>query len=141
MKTPDDVAQVIATYPPAIQKKIKALRQLILKVASQNKDVGDIEETLKWGEPSYLSKHGSTIRIAWKKPQTDSQLNQFAMYFNCNTKLIASFREIYQHDFQFEGNRAIVFDVKDELDIAAISHCIALALNYHRLKHLPLLGV
>ena len=42
------------------------LRQLIFDVAAKTKDVGQLEETLKWGEPAYLtseSKSGSLIRI------------------------------------------------------------------------------
>ena len=39
----------------------------------------ELEETLKWGEPSYLVKKGSTIRMDWKSKAP----NQYAMYFKC----------------------------------------------------------
>lgn len=38
--------------------------------AASFEEIGEIEETLKWVEPSYLtpkSKRGSTIRVAWKE--------------------------------------------------------------------------
>ncbi len=71
------------SYPPKVRKKIKMLRQLILDVAEENEEVNALEETLKWGEPSFLAKKGSTIRIDWKTKTPD----QYAMYFKC-TRLI-----------------------------------------------------
>lgn len=131
-----DVEKVIEKYPVEIVGKILILRKLILDTALEIEEIDELEETLKWGEPSYLTKNGSTIRIAWKK----SKPNQYAMYFNCNTILVETFREIYKDVFKFEGNRAIVFDENDEIPIEAIKHCIELALTYHNIKHLPMMG-
>ena len=36
--------------------------------------------------------------------------------------------------------RAIVFGETDEFPVDELKHCISLALTYHRVKHLPLLG-
>ena len=58
----------------------------------------------EWGEPSYLVKGGSTIRMDWKKANPE----QYAMYFHCKTKLVDTFKELYQDVFKFEGNRAII---------------------------------
>ena len=113
------------------------LRQLIIDVASDIPGSGDLEETLKWGEPSYLAKAGSTVRIDWK----ESSPEHYAMYFNCNTKLVDTFKEVYSDAFNFAGNRAIVFHEKDTVPVRALKHCIALSLQYHKLKHLPLLGI
>ncbi len=112
------------------------LRQLILDEASANPDIGDVEETLKWGEPSYLARHGSTVRIGWN----ESMPVHYAMYFNCNSKLVDTFKEIYPDKFTYMGNRAIVFGKKDNLAEKALKHCIGLSLQYHKLKHIPLLG-
>ncbi|MCE2489371.1 MAG: DUF1801 domain-containing protein [Anaerolineae bacterium] len=113
------------------------LRQLVLDTASETAGVGKLEEALRWGEPAYITKGGSTLRMDWKGRVP----NQYAMYFNCNTSLVPVFREIYGEVFTFEGNRAIVFDKSDELPVDELKHCISLALTYHRVKHLPLLGV
>ena len=43
--------------------------------------------------------------------------------------------------FKFDGNRAIVFDKSDKLPSTELKHCISLALTYHSVKHLPMLGV
>lgn len=132
-----EIAAVFNHYPAHIRQKLMLLRQLILDTASEINSVTYLEETLKWGEPSYLTKIGSTIRIDWKK----STPNQYAMYFHCKTKLVDTFKELYRDKFSFEGNRAIVFNINEDLPINELKHCISLSLTYHRRKHLPLLGV
>ena len=112
-----------------------ALRTLILEVAAQTQGVGALEESLKWGEPAYVttvSKSGSTIRIAWKKARP----TQYAMYFNCQTTLVDSFKTMFPTAFKFEGNRALVFDEQDEVPVAALRICIEMALTYHAKSHL-----
>ena len=127
------VARTFDSYPSAVRSRLLALRELIFATAAAIDGVGELEETLKWGEPAYLtsqSRSGSTIRIAWKK----SKPARFAMYFNCQTTLVEMFRTTFAGDFQFEGNRAIVFDVGVTPPTDALSLCIAAALTYHRDK-------
>ena len=131
-----EVARVFASYPESMRKRMMRLRQLVLDRASETEGVDKLEETLKWGEPSYLTKGGSTLRMDWK----DRAPNQYAIYFNCNTKLVSTFKELYGDVFTFEGKRAIVFDENDELPVDELKHCVSLTLRYHRLKHLPFLG-
>jgi len=131
------VEAVLFQQPKPIQKKLIALRQLIIEVAQQNKEIGSLEETLKWGEISYLAKKSSTIRISW----TPSKPNQYGIYFNCKSKLVDTFKEVYRDTFNYESNRAILLDVNQEIPETALKHCILLALTYHNIKHLPLLGV
>lgn len=52
-------------YPAHIKPLLLNLRELILQCASELK-LGEIEESLKWNEPSYKAKSGSPIRIDWK---------------------------------------------------------------------------
>lgn len=131
-----DVAEVFNSYPEHIRTKLLVLRQLILDTAKASKDVVSVEETLKWAEPSYLAKSGSTIRIDWKPSNPD----QYAMYFHCKTRLVDTFKELYRDKFQFEGNRAIVFNISDKIPANELSYCILLSLTYHQRKHLPMLG-
>lgn len=131
------VAAVFEHYPIPIQEKLLFLRQLILDTASETDGVDSVEETLKWGEPSYVTNKGSTIRIGWKK----SMPNRYAVYFNCNTKLVETFREIYRDNFKFVSNRAIVFDEDDVVFVDELKQCISAALTYHTRKHLPMLGL
>lgn len=122
-------------YPKTIAAKLNYLRELILETANESA-IGELEETLKWGEPSYLAKKGSTIRMDWKAKTP----NQYAMYFKCTSKLVETFREVYGNQFKYEKNRAIVFELEDEVPKEELKECIRLALQYHSLKHLPLLG-
>ena len=125
------VALAFDAFPPAMRRKLMALRKLILDTAAATEGVGEIEETLKWGEPAYVtaqSKSGSTVRIGWKK----SAPSQYAMYFNCQTNLVETFRTLFPREFSFEGNRAIVFTASDSLPRDALAFCVAAALTYHR---------
>lgn len=125
-----EVAAVFAAYPTPIKIQLLTLRQLIFDIAAKTAGVGELEETLKWGQPSYLttqSKSGSTIRI----DQVKSQTGQYAIYFHCQTTLIDTFKEIYRHEFKFEGNRSILFNSDDKIPVKPLGHCIALALTYH----------
>lgn len=131
------VSEKFDRYPEPIQNRLLFLRRLILETAAETESVGKVEETLKWGQPSYLSKTGSTIRIDWDA----STPQQYMMYFHCSSRLIDTFKELYRNRLVFEGNRAIVFKVDEEIPIDAIKSCITLALTYHLRKHLPMLGV
>lgn len=130
------VADVFESYPPAIRKKLLSLRKLIYDVAAQDQNIGVLEECLKWGEPAYLAKGGSAVRINWKASAPD---NLF-VYFNCKTTLVETFKELYGDSFCYQGNRALEFNINEEIPLVPLKHCIALSLNYHRIKHLPLLG-
>lgn len=124
------------TYPKEIEPKIKHLRKLILETAKETEGLTALEETLKWGEPSYLTKKGSTVRIDWKAKKPE----QYAIYFKCTSKLVNTFKEVYGDTFNYETTRAIVFKLDDEIPTKELKHCISLALTYHNVKHLPLLG-
>ena len=125
------VATVFATYPTAIREKLLALRELIFRIAESTKEVGEIEETLKWGEPAYLtskSGSGSTIRLGWKASKPAS----YGIYFNCKTSLVETFKTLFPKEFSYEGNRAIVFKVSDAIAMDALAVCVGAALSYHQ---------
>lgn len=133
---PPAIAAKINNYPTAVSDSLFRLRELVYQVASEHGDIGDIEETLKWGQPSYLSKHGSTLRIDGNNKKPD----QYFMYFHCQTSLIETFRLLYPNHFTFDSKRALVFTVGTELPENELKQCIAMALRYHLIKHLTLLG-
>jgi hypothetical protein len=128
-----EVAKVFRAYPPKLRGRLGALRRLILKTAAGTNGVGKLQETLKWGQPSYLTSEtgsGSTVRIDRVKTNNE----QYAVYFHCQTDLVSTFRELYPKKFSYEGNRAIVLDARKKPDEKALAHCIALALTYHARK-------
>ena len=131
------VELVFNKYSPTVHSRIMRLRALILETAKEIDSVESIEETLKWGEPSYLVKKGSTIRIDWKEKKP----NQYAMYFKCTSKLVETFKIVYKDSFEFEDNRAIIFQLNDNIPEIELKKCIAVGLTYHKVKHLTLLGL
>lgn len=137
IKTDPRVEPKFAAYPPQVKERLNYLRSLILEVASVSESITEIEETLKWGEPSYLAKKGSTIRIDWKEKAPE----QYAMYFKCTSKLVETFRETFGDTFNYENNRAILFGLEEEVPEEALKACIGAALRYHLVKELPNLGI
>lgn len=133
----DTVAQLLDRYPPRVRQKLKALRKLIIDTAKETEGVDKLVETTKWGEPSYLTKTGSTIRMDWKQNTPDS----YYLYFICNTELVNTFRIMLGDELQFESNRAIRLDLKEQIPALALKSCLTLALSYKKIKHLPLLGI
>jgi hypothetical protein len=130
------VGAVFGAYPKQLRTKLLALRRLILDTASKTAGVGALQETLKWGQPSYLAtstKSGSTIRI----DRVKSSANQVALYFHCQTDLVATFRELYPEELTYSGNRAVILDADDDIPEAALRHCVGLALTYHLRKRNP----
>ena len=129
-----EVAAKFDTYPTGARRALLELRELIFTVAESTPEAGEIEETLKWGEPAYLTKNGagSTIRIDWKQKSPE----QYAMYFNCKTTLIETFRTLFPQDFSFVGNRAFVFRIGSLPHRDALRFCVAASLTYHA-KKLP----
>ena len=96
----EEVEYIFDSYPKDIREKCMVLRQLIFDIAKENPAIGPIEESIRWGEPSYLpnqDKSGSMIRIHHyaKKPF------DFALYFLCQTTLVDTFRTLYPRTFQF----------------------------------------
>lgn len=137
INTSPKVEMVFNNYPDSVRSKLLHLRHLIIETANGIAEITTIEETLKWGEPSFLTKKGSTIRINQKKGEP----NQYAMYFQCTSKLIPTFKMIYKDTFTFEGSRAMVFNINNKIPEEALKNCITAALMYHKVKHLPNLGM
>jgi hypothetical protein len=137
INTDPRVKPKFGTYPPAVKERLSYLRKLILEVAAESETIAEIEETLKWGEPSYLTKKGSTLRMDWKAKTPD----QYAMYFKCTSKLVETFKEVHGDTFNYENSRAILFRLDDEIPIAALKACISATLHYHSVKQLPNLGM
>ena len=121
---------VFQSYPAEMRQKLLALRRLIFETASATPGVGPLEETLKWGQPSYLtarSGSGTTIRI----DQVRGDATRCGVYFSCQTDLAETFRALYPDELELSGNRGILLDVAGEIPEGPLRHCIALILTYH----------
>jgi len=128
-----EVAMIFDAYPQAMRKKLLSVRQLIFNIAAQTKGVGKVQETLKWGSPSYLTpvtKSGTTLRI----DRRSKQPGKYAICVHCQTNLLDQFKDIHGDSFDYDGNRGIVLDVKDRVPVKEVSDFIFLALTYHLRK-------
>jgi hypothetical protein len=128
--TSASVARAFEAFPPDVRHGLLAVRELIFETAASTPGVGQLEEVLKWSEPAYVtsqSKSGSTVRLGSKKPAS----GKYAVYFNCQTNLVATFRTLFPRDFEYEGNRALVLSAGQAAPKDALAFCLAAALTYH----------
>ena len=137
IKTDPRVNEVFENYPDFVRDKMQFLRELVIETARETKGVTKLEETLKWGEPSFVTKNGSTLRMDWKEKSPD----QYAMYFQCTSRLVDTFRLVFNDTFQYEGKRAIVFNLNQKVPEMELKACIKAALTYHDVKNLITLGI
>ncbi|AOM39841.1 DUF1801 domain-containing protein [Xenorhabdus hominickii] len=120
------VHSVFNHYPERYKKLLLTLRALIFDVASKTEGVGSMTETLKWGQPSYLTLEtgsGTTIRL---DRFGDSHV---AIFFHCQTTLVDTFRTLFP-ELNYSKNRAIVLDPKADLPTDELSICIEMSLTY-----------
>ncbi len=129
-----EVKSIFNTYPKTIRDKLLFFRELIFQIADELDEVGKIEETLKWENPSYLThspKSGTTIRLSKARASND----KCAISVHCQTSLVSEFKEIYP-ELEYDGNRSIILNVNNEVSPLKIRHFIFSALTYHhRKKH------
>ncbi|UOA30802.1 hypothetical protein DSM110093_00561 [Sulfitobacter sp. DSM 110093] len=124
----DAVAEVFACLPAVARASLLEIRQLIFEVA-ETEGVGPIEETLKWGQPAYLtsqSKSGTSVRLGAPK------FGGYALYVHCQTTVISDARTAFGDAFTYEGNRAVLFDAQSCISNTPLALLIASALTYHR---------
>lgn len=122
---PGKVQAVIAAYPSSARAGVLRLRALILDVARVTPEVGEVEETLKWGQPAFVAEKGSTLRVGQHKQAC------FALFAHCQTNIIAAYTQAFPGWDRIEGNRAVLFDTPEQLEPARLSKLIAHALTYH----------
>lgn len=126
---PREVNRAFGALPAPIGKRLLQVRALVFAIAAKHDEVGQLTETLKWGEPAYLtdeSGSGSTIRLGRLK---DSE--HAAILFNCKTTLIDTFRERFPDQFEYRQTRALLLPVEGTLPKRELSVCLSLALTYH----------
>lgn len=117
-----------AEVPEPARSGLLALRRLIFETA-EAEDAGPLQETLKWGQPAYLTaktKSGSTIRIA------PDRSGGYAIYAHCQTTIIPEFRSLFPDGFDYEGNRAIHFRADEAPPVDKLRLLVRHALTYHR---------
>lgn len=130
---PKTIMEALSRYPEAVRARLLDIRSLIFEVAAKTDGVGPLTETLKWGEPAYLTEasgSGSTVRLG----ATRSFPDRCAVFFNCNTTLVETFRSHVGGELEFEGNRAVILPAQAAIPGAALAFCLRAALTYHQRK-------
>ncbi len=126
---PAPVLQVFQGIAPVDRQTLLDTRDLIFEVAASDPRIGQIEETLRWGEPAYVTtkgKTGSTIRLSIEKSS-----GKPALFFNCKTTLVEEFRQHFGGALRYSKNRAVLLDGDMRALSPALKSCIAAALTYH----------
>jgi Domain of unknown function (DU1801) len=126
------VAAVYKAFPGPVRSKLLQIRQLILETAIKTEGVGPIEETLKWGVPSYLTRQsgsGTTLRLS---PTNNG--DEFGVYVHCQTSLVNDFKKTHPKAFRYSGTRALLFGISDEINRDYLESFVAAALTYHLRK-------
>lgn len=126
---PREVSRAFDAFPAPLRKRLLWVRELIFATAAAHEDIGRLTETLKWGEPAYLTEatgSGSTIRLGRLKDSAHA-----AILFNCKTTLVDTFRERFPDQFEYRQTRALLLPVSGRLPKQELSVCLSLALKYH----------
>lgn len=124
-----NIRKVFDAFPDSERAGLFALRALILETARDMPEMGPLEETLKWGQPSYStpgSKAGTPLRIG--VPKTGG----FAIYAHCQTSVISDFANRFPGDYSIEGNRAVHFRTKKDIRPEKLHFLVKHALTYHQ---------
>ncbi|MGH1423915.1 MAG: DUF1801 domain-containing protein [Pseudooceanicola sp.] len=124
-------AQIAAYFDAAPAKDragLAVLRALIFDCAADLPDVGALCETLRWGQPSYVSaRHrvGTPLRLGLTKG------GGFAIYAHCQTQVIPAFAAAFPGMDRVDGSRGILFRDVGDIDPNRHGQLVRHALTYH----------
>ncbi|EBA13598.1 DUF1801 domain-containing protein [Roseobacter sp. CCS2] len=122
------VSDAYQALPASAREAAFTLRDLIFAVAAETPKAGPIEETLRWGQPSYITpktKAGSTLRIGATKA------GEAAIFAHCGTQIISTYAATFPNMDRIEGNRAVIFDNADASAPDRLRLLIRHGLTYH----------
>lgn len=120
---PMTVSAAFDGLPHLVRQQLLKIRQQIYQQAAAIDGVGPLSETLKWGEPAYLTeapKTGTTLRLG--------QIGgQAALMVPCSTSIIEDARRIFGELPEFSGARGVLLKAEPQV----VAHIIHAALTYH----------
>lgn len=119
------VGAAFDALPDQARAHALSVRKQIFEMAAQLQ-AGPVEESLKWGQPSYKAAKGTPIRLAY----SDQHPDVVQLLVHCQTSLVEVWRSRFP-DLIFQGNRALFMSVDVPLPDDAVAHCIQSALQYH----------
>lgn len=120
------VTAVFDNLAPPVRAHLLILRALIFDIAA-TLPVGRIEESLKWGQPSYTTpdtKSATPIRLGVTKG------GDVAIFTHCQSSVMSDFRALAPPDMRFDGNRALHLSPDQPVPADAVAPLIRAALTY-----------
>jgi hypothetical protein len=128
-----EIRSVFDKCLPHTKQALLTIREWIFEIAKSSDEIGQIEECLKWGEPSYVThspQSGTPLRLSHLK----SNPAAYGLFVHCQTTIIEDFRVIYP-DLNYDKNRGVLFDSYEPLQTDVVKPFIYLALSYHSRKN------
>ncbi|HHI88342.1 MAG TPA: DUF1801 domain-containing protein, partial [Hellea balneolensis] len=113
------VENKLANIPEPLRSRLSQLRALVHSLAERSDAIGDIQESLKWGQISFATcrpKSGTPIRI-----DGDLKAKTYSLFVPCSTSLIEDFRTHHPDMFDYYGNREIRLDLDRPLPKNALT--------------------
>ena len=123
-----EIATVFDTFSENSQPVLLALRRLVFETAQTDPRIGQVEEALRWGQPSYLTpvtKSGTTIRLGASNGECA------ALFVHCRTTLMSDFRAAFPDQDETQGSRALLIRSPEAIDPMRHGWLIRQALTYH----------
>ncbi len=96
-----------AAFPQPARNTLMDVRAMIFDIAATlppDQNNGRIEESIKWGQPSYDTpdtKFATPIRLGLSKAGNP------AIFTHCQSTVMVDFRALAPPELKFEGNRAV----------------------------------
>lgn len=118
-----------ADYSPPVCEKLLTLRRLIFETHASLPEAGTLIETLKWGQPAYLTekpKTGSTLRIDASGQAGD----EISMFFICTTTLVDEFRSQFGTELNLIGNRELQLPAHGNWPFEILQSVVSRTLTY-----------
>ena len=123
-----EVQVAFERFDGAVRETLLRVRAMIYAEAAELPQIGRLAETLKWGQPAYLTpdrKAATTLRLG--APKTGGA----AVFTHCQSSVMAEVQALAGPSVRFEGNRALLLQAGAALPEAALRHLSRRALTYH----------
>jgi hypothetical protein len=119
-----------AAFPQPARTTLMAVRAMIFDIAATlpaDQNVGRIEESTKWGQPSYATpdtKSATPIRLGLSKAGDP------AIFTHCQSTVMGDFRDLAAPNLKFDGNRAVFLPIGHPPKLDEFAPLIRAALTY-----------
>ena len=117
--------------PKEAREALYSLRDII-RAAAEASGTTPLEESFKWGQPSFApaKRKGTPIRLSWSQKAPD----RVEMLVHCQTSLVDAWRHRLGDLFDYDGTRAVHISLEKHLPEEALHIMAVMALTYHQRK-------